>query len=26
LIVGDACFVVPSTDENLKIMEDILDA
>jgi len=25
-IVGDACFVVPSTDENLKIMEAILDA
>ena len=25
-IVGDACFVVPSTDENLKIMEEILDA
>jgi len=26
LIVGDACFVVPSTDENMKIMEGILDA
>ena len=25
-IVGDACFVVPATDENLKIMEDILDS
>ena len=25
-IVGDACFVVPSTDENMKIMEAILDA
>tara|TARA_R100000908_G_scaffold22553_1_gene9096 strand:+ start:48 stop:542 length:495 start_codon:yes stop_codon:yes gene_type:complete len=26
LIVGDACFVVASTDENMKIMEAILDA
>ena len=25
-IVGDACFVVTATDENMKIMEDILDA
>ena len=25
-VVGDACFVVPATDENLKIMEDILDS
>ena len=25
-IAGDACFVVPATDENLKIMEDILDS
>ena len=25
-IVGDACFVVPATDANLKIMEDILDS
>ena len=25
-IVGDACFVVPSTDENMKIMKAILDA
>ena len=25
-IVGDAAFVVPATDENLKIMEDILDS
>ena len=25
-IVGDACFVVPSTEENMKIMEEILDA
>jgi hypothetical protein len=25
-IVGDACFVVPATDENLKMMEDILDS
>ena len=25
-IVGDACFVVPATDDNLKIMEDILDS
>ena len=25
-IVGTACFVVPATDENLKIMEDILDS
>ena len=25
-IVGDACFVVPATDENLKMMEHILDS
>ena len=25
-IVGTACFVVPATDENLKIMEEILDS
>ena len=25
-IVGDACFVVPATDDNLKIMESILDS
>ena len=25
-IVGDACFVVPATDENIKMMEDILDS
>ena len=25
-IAGDACFVVPATDENLKMMEDILDS
>jgi len=25
-IAGDACFVVPATDDNLKIMEDILDS
>ena len=25
-IVGTACFVVPATDDNLKIMEDILDS
>ena len=25
-IVGDAAFVVPATDENLKMMEDILDS
>ena len=25
-IVGDACFVVEATDDNMKIMEDILDA
>ena len=24
--VGPACFVVPATDENLKMMEDILDS
>ena len=25
-IVGDACFVVPATEENLKMMEHILDS
>ena len=25
-IAGDACFVVPATDENLKMMESILDS
>ena len=25
-IVGDACFVVPATDENIKIMGEILDS
>tara|TARA_B100000941_G_scaffold280988_1_gene247980 strand:+ start:1639 stop:2052 length:414 start_codon:yes stop_codon:yes gene_type:complete len=25
-IAGDACFVVPATDENLKMMETILDS
>ena len=25
-IVGDACFVVPATEENLKMMESILDS
>ena len=25
-VAGDACFVVPATDDNLKIMEDILDS
>ena len=25
-IVGDACFVVPGTEENIKIMESILDS
>ena len=25
-IAGDACFVVPATDENLKLMETILDS
>tara|TARA_B100000965_G_C19556226_1_gene742329 strand:- start:705 stop:1115 length:411 start_codon:yes stop_codon:yes gene_type:complete len=25
-IVGDACFVVPATDDNIKIMESILDS
>ena len=25
-IAGDACFVVPATEENLKMMEDILDS
>ena len=25
-VVGTACFVVPATDENLKIMEEILDS
>ena len=25
-IVGDAAFVVPATEENLKMMEDILDS
>ena len=25
-IVGDAAFVVPATDENIKMMEDILDS
>ena len=25
-IAGDACFVVPATDENIKMMEDILDS
>ena len=25
-VVGDAAFVVPATDENLKMMEDILDS
>ena len=25
-IVGDACFVVPATDDNIKMMESILDS
>jgi hypothetical protein len=25
-IVGTACFVVPATEENLKMMESILDS
>ena len=25
-VAGDAAFVVPATDENLKMMEDILDS
>jgi hypothetical protein len=25
-IVGDACFVVPATDDNIKMMEAILDS
>jgi hypothetical protein len=25
-IVGDALFVVPGTDDNIKMMEDILDS
>ena len=25
-IVGTACFVVPATEENLAMMEDILDS
>ena len=25
-VVGTACFVVPATDENIKIMEEILDS
>ena len=25
-IVGDACFVVPATDDNIKLMESILDS
>ncbi len=25
-VVGTACFVVPATDENLAMMEDILDS